>query len=588
MARGETAADRAAKAAKLASPAVDRDALLTLVRLLRLAPPPAKGLLPKVLLNLAAHAPTRDALLRLLFANLRAAMEANEGGAGDCGALYGRDVHVVCSKPDAAARLLAKRALETAVFLARHSAHVSRRIPALAVTSSDAADAAAAGALGAKSPPKFANEIGTDETVLAGNRSVLLPAARPDAGSAGGDGVVALLLRCLGSTAFAPHVGHLELILQLLDATLRSSAFELDRHVSVLRIHREDEEKRKKESETRGTAAEITEAPEEDAATLATDDEKKHDEKKADEKKDDENPRPHGTEDFAVARIREALASDYHRLSAVATLLGRDGLTDSVYAKAADVCRALADVAPASRDALASALSAQVRSRIEDAVANLESVRFTASAGRTAQTMGAKEAEAEAAAAAAAAAAKLPPSVASSGSAILRVSHVVAALLKFDVDAARREETEAAGNALAAAGAGPDDVIPPPRSGADVEAERRRRRKSMGRAIQSFADELNPVWAALGEACTVLEPQIAAAAAVAAASSRGAPRRPRCPRARGRSNPSSRRTLPSPPPSTTRSSASPPPRTPHPSGNREGTRRPRPSGAVAWGPERVW
>ena len=140
-----TAADRAAKAAKLASPAVDRDALLTLVRLLRLAPPPAKGLLPKVLLNLAAHAPTRDALLRLLFANLRAVMEANEGGGGDCGALYGRDVHVVCSKPDAAARLLAKRALETAVFLARHSAFISRRIPALAVTLSDAADAAAAG-----------------------------------------------------------------------------------------------------------------------------------------------------------------------------------------------------------------------------------------------------------------------------------------------------------------------------------------------------------------------------------------------------------------------------------------------------------
>ena len=249
--------------------------------------------------------------------------------------------------------------------------------------------------------------------------------------------------------------------------------------------------------------------------------------KEKDEKKDDEMVRPHGTEDFAVARIREALASDYARLSAVATLLGRDGLTDSVYAKAADVCRALADVAPAARDALASALSAQVRSRIEDAVANLESVRFTASVGRTAQTMGAKEAEAEAAAAAAAA--KLPPSVASSGSAILRVSHVVAALLKFDVDAAKREETEAAGNALAAAGAGPSEVIPPPRSGADVEAERRRRRKAMGRAIQSFADELNPVWAALSEACTVLEPQIAAAAAVAAASSRGGTAAPALP-----------------------------------------------------------
>jgi E3 ubiquitin-protein ligase HUWE1 len=109
------------------------------------------------------------------------------------------------------------------------------------------------------------------------------------------------------------------------------------------------------------------------------------------------------------------------------------------------------------------------------------------------------------------------------------VSHVVAALLKFDVDAAKREETEAAGNALAAAGAGPGEVIPPPRSGADVEAERRRRRKAMGRAIQSFADELNPVWAALSEACTVLEPQIAAAAAVAAASSRGGTAAPALP-----------------------------------------------------------
>ena len=79
---GNTAADRAATAAGLTVAVVDRNALLTLVRLLRLAPPPTKGLLPKVLLNLAAHGSTRDVVLRLLLANLRAAMEANEGGAG--------------------------------------------------------------------------------------------------------------------------------------------------------------------------------------------------------------------------------------------------------------------------------------------------------------------------------------------------------------------------------------------------------------------------------------------------------------------------------------------------------------------------
>ena len=157
---GETAADRAAKAAKLASPAVDRDALLTLVRLLRLAPPPAKGLLPKVLLNLAAHAPTRDALLRLLFANLRAVMEANEGGGGDCGALYGRDGTSYAPSPtprrDSSPNARWRRRCSSP-----GTAFTSRRIPALAVTLSDAATPRRRGAR-RKVTPKFANEIGTD------------------------------------------------------------------------------------------------------------------------------------------------------------------------------------------------------------------------------------------------------------------------------------------------------------------------------------------------------------------------------------------------------------------------------------------
>ena len=565
---GNTAADRAATAAGLTAPVVDRNALLTLVRLLRLAPPPTKGLLPKVLLNLAAHGSTRDIVLRLLLANLRAAMEANEGGAGsleggsgslDVGKLYGRDVHVVCSKPDAAARLLAKRALETAVFLARHSALISRRIPALAVTARDAAEAAAGGALGARSPDD-ANAIASDDGFTN------YPADSPDADAAGGDGAIMLLLRCLGSPAFAPHVGHLELTLQLLDATLKASAFEFELHVKYLREAREkkiaeekkEEEKTKKAAETNPNpgGGEITAEPETgpgddtiegtDARALAlsrmtdealrnieldrtgmTDEERKKDDEES-ERLYKELSKDHGSERFAVSRIRESLASDPTRLSALAALLGRDGLTDSVYAKTADVCRAVANVAPAFRGELASALSQQVRSRLGDAVANLESVRYTAAAGQAAQTMATGTAEA-ASAAAAAAAAKLPPSVASSGSAVLRVSHVVAALLKFDLDAARREETEAAGNAMAAAGAAHDAVIPPARVGPEVDAERDRARRAMGRAIQSFADELNPVWGALSEACTVLEPQIAAAAAVAAASSRGGAAAPALP-----------------------------------------------------------
>ena len=232
-----------------------------------------------------------------------------------------------------------------------------------------------------------------------------------------------------------------------------------------------------------------------------TDEERKKDDEES-ERLYKELSKDHGSERFAVSRIRESLASDPTRLSALAALLGRDGLTDSVYAKTADVCRAVANVAPAFRGELASALSQQVRSRLGDAVSNLESVRYTAAAGQAAQTMATGTAEA-ASAAAAAAAAKLPPSVASSGSAVLRVSHVVAALLKFDLDVARREETEAAGNAMAAAGAAHDAVIPPARVGPEVDAERDRARRAMGRAIQSFADELNPVWGALSEACKI-------------------------------------------------------------------------------------
>ena len=66
---------------------VSRRALATLTRLLRLTPPlhgaggAGKGTLPKVLLNLAAHAGTRDVILRRLVATLRAAMEATERDA---------------------------------------------------------------------------------------------------------------------------------------------------------------------------------------------------------------------------------------------------------------------------------------------------------------------------------------------------------------------------------------------------------------------------------------------------------------------------------------------------------------------------
>jgi E3 ubiquitin-protein ligase HUWE1 len=64
---GLTAADRSALAAAPAEPAVDRAALFALLRLLRVSPPlssKTSGSLPRVLLNVCAHAGTRDVVIK--------------------------------------------------------------------------------------------------------------------------------------------------------------------------------------------------------------------------------------------------------------------------------------------------------------------------------------------------------------------------------------------------------------------------------------------------------------------------------------------------------------------------------------------
>ena len=230
---GLTAADRAALASGATNAIVSPAALDALVRLLRLAPPLGgasganKGALPRVLLNLAAHGGTRDAIIRVLFATIRAATEANEPGSETrgCGKLYGRNVHVVCATPEAAARLLTRRALETALFLARHSTLVATRIPAVAATRADA-----------------------DAVVAASSRDVVpvkCPARIPnandegDAAASGPDAAPLLLLRALASPAFVAHAGHIELTLQLLETTLVAAVKERKRRVEALEKHRD-------------------------------------------------------------------------------------------------------------------------------------------------------------------------------------------------------------------------------------------------------------------------------------------------------------------------------------------------------------
>jgi E3 ubiquitin-protein ligase HUWE1 len=654
---GGTAADRAVMAAGPTSALVDRRALLVLVRLLRLAPPLSRGLLPRVLLNLAAHGGTRDAVLRMLLATLRASVEANERGAGvavseggssgsvaggvsgrGCGKLYGRNVHVICAQPDAAARLLARRALETIVFLARHSMGVARRIPALAVTAAASAEAASADDTTDAATVAAAEETADPKgkrpataVVVAAARvasSGLIPDADED-GDAAADGIdsaLLLLLRLLGSPAFTPHVTHLELTLQLLETILKACAVERDEYVFDHLI-RKREEYRVAKAEAEAAAAAVaaataalasanvdaaavtaataslatataaltgaaaagagteTAAAAVAAATAAlaaaaavvaaalarteagtaaasalvpavgsfqgasgglgagagpSDPTLKAADNTMEGAMSASTSSivaPAGTtapprRRTAASRVRVVLASaPPESLRAVAALLGRDSLTDAVYARAGDTVKMFASVAPGCRPALAAALAAEATGRLGDATHALNSVRMSATiaaagveaaagamgTGSAVEVAAAATTAAVASAAASAAAARLPASAASAGCAILRLVHATAALLKYDEKAEVYLEVEEANEALErakAVDAMSTLAVHKPKAVKEAEAEATRRNR--GRLLQSFAAQLAPVWEALSGAATALEPQIAAAAASAA------------------------------------------------------------------------
>ena len=104
-----------------------------------------------MLLNVCAHAGTRDVVIRGLLATVRAATETAEAmQAGvdtdvvaGCGELFGRDAHATCPTPEAAARWVARRALETLTYLTRASHVFASRVALVAVRESDVVETVA-------------------------------------------------------------------------------------------------------------------------------------------------------------------------------------------------------------------------------------------------------------------------------------------------------------------------------------------------------------------------------------------------------------------------------------------------------------
>jgi hypothetical protein len=235
---GLTAADRATLASAPSSPLIDRNALFALLRLHRLSPAlsgKANGTLPRVLLNVAAHPGTRDVLIRALLATTRVAVETTEAIVGGhsrgicasptanrgCGTLYGRDAHVTCPSPEAAARFLARRALETLVFLTRSSNVFAARVAVLAVTAGDVAEAVdKATSLSATKSVKDTKGKKPVVTPFSSSNSLATTSEEGDADATGPGAAPLVLLSLLGSPAFEPHAQHVELALSALLSVL--------------------------------------------------------------------------------------------------------------------------------------------------------------------------------------------------------------------------------------------------------------------------------------------------------------------------------------------------------------------------------
>ena len=153
-------------------PLLDDDALDALIRLLRLAQPLSRGLLPRLLLNLCAHGGTRRALLRRLLSLLRPEPLAPLApGAPVPRALFGAAPD---ASPAAAGRspppLLARRALEVATYLCRHHTRAAQSLPQLPVPppagSAEAKAAAASLAKGkGRAGPPAEGEVPTGEVL---------------------------------------------------------------------------------------------------------------------------------------------------------------------------------------------------------------------------------------------------------------------------------------------------------------------------------------------------------------------------------------------------------------------------------------
>lgn len=339
-------------------PLVDTGSLKAMLKLLRLAQPLGKGLLQRLLLNLCAHSATREILVHLLLDMLRPEAEGLSADTNDAPSqrLYGCQWNVVYARSqisDGVPPLVSRRVLEILTYLAKNHFCVADLLfymessPMLESTSQTSTIS-----IEEKGKGKVVDEV--------------VPYVHASSVGEKGKTPLMLLLKLLNQPLFSRSSAHLEQVMGLLEVIMNNVEVK-----SVLEAPSGQPKDVLPQGE--GVQAGVEARPETGPNAISPD----HavEPTSVEVNVDSEVPRSsvagknsESMEASTSGSKMEMVASEIllqlpeRELQNLCKLLAKEGLSDTVYTKVAEVLKKLASIAPAHRRLFISELADSARS----------------------------------------------------------------------------------------------------------------------------------------------------------------------------------------------------------------------------------
>ncbi|GFY85914.1 ubiquitin-protein ligase 2 [Actinidia rufa] len=341
------------------APLVDTEALVAMVRLLRVVQPLYKSHLPRLLLNLCANNETRTALVKIFIDLLRLDIRkpVNDPIASEPSyRLYGCQNHVLYSRPqsfDGVPPLVSRRVLETLTYLARNHPYVAKillqfKVPQPRLHESENVDKARSKAVMIVEEDTIEGNNNVEEDTIEGNNNQE------------GSFSIALLLNLLSHPLYLRSIAHLEQLLNLLEVII------------------DNVETKSSLSDVSGvSAAEQTSDPQistSDAEIITGSGSISSGSDIASSKPDDSS-KPSASSENAVCDTQTILHTlPPAELQLLCSLLAREGLSDNAYTMAAEVLRKLVAIAPCHCHLLITELANSVQNLTKSAMDELHHI----------------------------------------------------------------------------------------------------------------------------------------------------------------------------------------------------------------------